>query len=107
MIRAYPILLLASLSACSMRSTEPVRLAPVPPQLPAALSAPCPPLPLLQRTAIADLALADVNAALAYADCAARHAGAVNAYQAARDEVQRWNEGEGIHKRGGVTKPAY
>lgn len=32
-----------------------------------------------------------MNAALAYADCAARHAGAVNAYLTAREEALRWN----------------
>ncbi len=42
-------------------------------------------------TTIAELALADAQAALGYADCAARHAGTVNAYQAARDEALRWN----------------
>ena len=92
MRRIFPILLLASLPACSMQSTAPVRLAPVPPPLPAALSAPCPPLPPIRGTAIADLAEADVDAALAYADCAARHAGAVNAYRGARDTLMRWNE---------------
>jgi len=40
---------------------------------------------------VADLAAADVAAALAYADCAARHAGAVNAYAAARDAARHWN----------------
>jgi hypothetical protein len=34
---------------------------------------------------------ADVDAALAYADCAARHAGAVNAYLAARAAAAAWN----------------
>ena len=95
MIRACPILLLASLPACSTPSTAPARLAPVPPPLPAALTAPCPPLPPLQGPAIAELALADAQAALAYADCAARHAGAVNAYQAARDTVIDWNQRAG------------
>lgn len=92
MIRACPILLLACLPGCSTRSTAPVRLAPVPPPLPAALAAPCPPLPPVRSPAIADLALADAHAALAYADCAARHAGAVNAYRAARDTALDWNQ---------------
>ncbi len=60
----------------------------------AALRAPCPPLPPVQGLAIADLALADAHAAMAYADCAARHAGAVNAYQAAREAAMLWNEDE-------------
>jgi hypothetical protein len=49
----------------------------------------------LPGPAIAELALADAQAALAYADCAARHAGAVNAYQAARDTVIDWNQRAG------------
>ena len=92
MHRACPTLLLALLPACSTPSTAPARLAPVPPQLPATLSAPCPPLPQVPGRSIAELALADFNAALGYADCAARHAGAVNAYEAARKELMRWNE---------------
>jgi len=32
-----------------------------------------------------------MDAALAYADCAARHAAAVNAYIAARDAAAHWN----------------
>ena len=44
---------------------------------------------------IADLVLADFNTAMGYADCAARHAGAVNAYNAARDELLRWNQRDG------------
>jgi hypothetical protein len=38
------------------------------------------------------LALADMKAALDYADCAARHAATVNAYAAAREEALRWND---------------
>lgn len=95
MIRACPILLLASLPACSMPSTAPARLAPVPPPLPAALTAPCPSLPPLRSPTIAELALADAQGAVAYADCAARHAGAVNAYQAARDAAIDWNQSAG------------
>ena len=95
MIRACPILLLASLPACSTPSTVPARLAPVPPPLPAALSAPCPPLPPVPGLSIAELALADADAALRYAECAARHAGAVNAYRAARDAAGVWNAGAG------------
>jgi hypothetical protein len=49
----------------------------------------------LPGPAIAELALADAQAALAYADCAARHAGAVNAYQAARDMAIDWNQRAG------------
>jgi hypothetical protein len=45
----------------------------------------------LQGPTIAELARADALAALAYADCAARHAGAVNAYQATRDTAIDWN----------------
>ncbi len=95
MIRACPILLLALLPACSTRSTAPAGLAPVPPPLPAALTAPCPPLPPLQGPTIAELARADTLAAIAYADCAARHAGAVNAYQATRDTAIDWNQRAG------------
>lgn len=67
----------------------------MPPPLPAGLSAPCPALPPVADTSIGALAQADTESAKRYADCAARHAGAVNAYQAARDEVLRWNEGKG------------
>jgi hypothetical protein len=63
----------------------------VPPPLTAALSAPCPPLSPLKGNSITDLVQADVDAAFAYADCAARHAGAVNAYRAARDAAAAWN----------------
>jgi hypothetical protein len=90
---AFPILLLASLQGCSLRSTRPVRSAPVPPPLPAALSAPCPPLRPVTDASIAALAQADMDAALAYADCAAKHAGAANAYEAAREEALKWNGG--------------
>lgn len=92
MIRAFSILLLGLLPACSMPSTMPARLAPVPPPLPTALTAPCPPLAPLHNPTIAELAAADIAAALAYADCAARHAGAINAYAAARDEALRWDD---------------
>jgi hypothetical protein len=86
-----PILILVSLPACSTRSTAPARLAPVPPPLPAALRAPCPPLAPIADSSIAALALGDIDAALAHADCAARHAGAVAAYEAARAAALRWN----------------
>jgi hypothetical protein len=89
--RAMPILTLAFLTACARPSTAPARLSPVPPPLTAALSAPCPPLSPLKGNSIADLVQADVDAALAYADCAARHAGAVNAYRTARDAAAAWN----------------
>jgi len=89
--RAFPILLLASLPGCSTRSTAPAPLAPVPPPLPAAFAAPCPSLPLLANPTIGELVRKDIDAALDYADCARRHAGAVNAYGAAREAAIRWN----------------
>jgi hypothetical protein len=49
----------------------------------------------LQGPTIAELARADALAAIAYADCAARHAGAVNAYQATRDTAIDWNQRAG------------
>ncbi|MBO9581052.1 MAG: hypothetical protein J7498_09195 [Sphingobium sp.] len=49
----------------------------------------------MRSPALAELALADAQTALAYADCAARHAGAVNAYQAAREAAIDWNRKPG------------
>lgn len=66
----------------------------MPPPLPAALSAPCPQLSPVADTSIGALAQADKDAAAAYADCAARHAGAVNAYATAREAAIEWNGGE-------------
>jgi len=43
-------------------------------------------------SSIGALAQADVDAAFAYADCAARHAGVVNSYLAARNAAQTWQD---------------
>ncbi len=48
---------------------------------------------MIADRSIGALAQGDVDAALAYARCAARHAGVVNVYQAARAETLRWNKG--------------
>jgi hypothetical protein len=56
------------------------------------LSAPCPPLRPITDRSIGALAQADVDAAFAYADCAARHAGVVNSYLAARDASRAWQD---------------
>lgn len=94
MTRALPILTLAFLSACSTPSTRPERAAPVPAELEAALSAPCAALPPLENRSRAEIATKDNDLAALYWICAQRHAGAVNAYQAARDAAMRWNEGK-------------
>jgi hypothetical protein len=90
--RAYLILMLASLTACSKQSMQPAaRLAPVPPALKAELSAPCPALEELAGKAIAELSQKDFDAVNTYRDCQLRHAGAVNAFEAARAELIEWN----------------
>jgi hypothetical protein len=43
-------------------------------------------------TSIGALARADVDAALTYAECAARQAATVNAYLAARDAARAWQD---------------
>lgn len=81
MRRASPILLALSLPACSARS---IRLAPLPP-LPAQIADPCPALRPLTDMTLGALVQADSDAAVAYAECQAKQAGAVSAYNAARD----------------------
>lgn len=83
---AYPILMLASLTACSTRLTE-VAVFPVPAALTDLLQSPCPPLSLISDKTIAALVRADEEAAGAYAQCQAKHHGVVAAYMAARDDL--------------------
>lgn len=52
------------------------------------------PAPLASND-IAALVLKQVETAKALAECAVRHAGAVNAYAAARAEVEAWNKKTG------------
>lgn len=59
----------------------------MPPALTAALSAPCPPLALISDNTIAALAQADVDAAVSYAECQARHSAVVKAYASARAAI--------------------
>ena len=70
-MRAFLILPLAFLTACSHPSIEPEPqlTMPVPPSLTAALAASCPPLSLLNDTTIGTLANEDLNAAYSYAEC--------------------------------------
>jgi hypothetical protein len=44
---------------------------------------------------IAALVRGDIDAAVAYAECAARHASVVAAYDAARQDAVDWNAGKG------------
>ena len=85
---AIPILLLGLLPACSTRSTVHAAFPALPP-LPAALSSSCPPLPLLPDPTLGTLAMADKDAATAYARCQAKHAGVVAAYDEARERLAR------------------
>lgn len=98
MSRVFPILLLASLTACTAKSIGPgERLAPVPPPLPAALSAPCPAPAQLTDKSIGELAQGDINAILESHDCRLRHAATVNAYVAARQASIDWNQAKQLN----------
>lgn len=81
MTRAMLILAALSTAACSKPLTPPALL-PTPPRLPAQLRSPCPPLPTLPDAMLGTLALADANAALAYAECQAKQAALVESYDA-------------------------
>jgi len=91
MIRFSPVLMLACLTACGDRLTPPSPAAPVPAELTAELSAPCPPLQQLADPRWATLARAtDPNAALSD-ECRLRHAAVVNAYVESRTAIIRHN----------------
>ena len=93
MTRAFPILLLACLTSCSNRSMLPeTRLAPVPPPLPAALAAPCPEPVVLVDKSIGEISQKDIDVVLDYHECRLRQAGAVNAFNEARDAAIEWNK---------------
>ena len=82
------------LAGCSNGTDSPSRLSPIPPALPAELSAPCltaAPLPSNDIAAMA-LKLAEVGKLLA--ECAVGKAGAVNSYVAAREAAIEWNSGQ-------------
>ena len=81
MNRVLATLLLASLTACSTPSIRPdLLLEPV--ALSPEAKAPCPALTLLTDKSIETLTLADRDAALAYAECQAKHGHVVAAYTA-------------------------
>ena len=80
------LLILLCLTGCGAQSTRPELKAPVPNALPGEIAAPCPALPLLtDPTPLSAFLLISADDALAYARCQAKHAGAVAAYNAARD----------------------
>lgn len=91
MIRALPVLMLACLTACGVNSTPPSPAAPVPAELTAALSAPCPPLQQLPDPKWATLARATSSNAELNDECRLRHAAVVNAYVESRAEIIRHN----------------
>lgn len=94
MTRAFPILILLCLTACGAQSTRPELKAPVPSALPAEIAAPCPALPLLiDSTPLSAFLLISADDALQYARCQAKHAGAVAAYNIARDAAIGANKG--------------
>ncbi|CAD7335415.1 hypothetical protein FIV32_02405 [Sphingomonadales bacterium 58] len=98
MIRFSPVLMLASLTACFGNSTPPAPAAPVPAELTAELSAPCPPLLLIWDPLVATLARISLADARTYEECRLRHAGVVNAYVESRGEIVRHNEGRSLSK---------
>lgn len=83
MIRAIATLLALSLTACATKSTPPVAFPALAP-LPASVMEVCPPAERLSGSNLGDLVIADIDLAVAYAECQARHAAAVAAYNKAR-----------------------
>jgi len=79
-------------AGCSSNNTLPLRASPIPSSLSAQLAAPCPQPPALTDRSIGEVGTKDNDLAEMYNACAARHAGVVNAYKAARDEAVKWNE---------------
>ena len=107
MIRFSPVLMLACLTACSANSTPLAPAAPVPVELTAELSAPCPPLSLIWDPLVATLVRISQDDARVYEECRLHHAGVVNAYVESRAEIIRHNEGRPppILSPGGATVP--
>ena len=93
MIRFSPVLMLACLTACSANSTPPAPAAPVPAELTAELSAPCPPLSQIWDPLVAALVRVSQVDARLYEECRLHHAAVVNAYVESRAEIIRHNEG--------------
>ena len=90
MKRAFPILLLASLTGCFESSTEPVASAnsvPVPPALTPSLASPCPPLNQLPDQSVGTLVLEDSDAAQKYSACQNKHAEVAGLYELWRQRV--------------------
>lgn len=85
--RAILLLSALSLTACSAASTKPVAFPTLPP-LPAALEQECGPAKLLSDPSLSALVKADVDLAVAYAQCAARHGAVVKAYNDARRKME-------------------
>lgn len=86
MIRAILLPSVLLLSACGTKSTPPVVFPDIPP-LPPSIASPCPPAALLSGSSLGTLVLADIDLAVAYAECSARHAATVAAYDKVRAEI--------------------
>lgn len=84
---AMLLLIAASLPACSTPSMTVVALAI--PALPAMVASPCPLAELLAGPTLGELALADARLATAYALCTAKHAAAVDSYNAVREAAEK------------------
>jgi hypothetical protein len=95
MIRALLILPCATLTAYFGASTPPERAAPVPAALTAALSAPCPDLRPIPDPLFSTLLRINADDARAYDECKLKHAGVVNSYVEAREEMRRYRDGQG------------
>lgn len=98
MIRSSPVLMLACLTACSANSTPPAPGAPVPADLTAELTAPCPQLSQIWDPLVATLVRVSQVDARIYEECRLHHAGVVNAYVESRAEIIRHNEGRSLSK---------
>ncbi len=86
MTRATALLSALLLAACKTASTPPVDFPPIAP-LPQSVAEPCPPAELLSASNLGSLVSADIALAVAYAQCKARHASAVAAYNTVRAEM--------------------
>ena len=88
MIRVMLPLSALLLTACGAKSTPPVIFPTLPP-LPPSVAEACPPAALLSASSLGTLVLADIELAVAYAECQAKHGSAVKAYNEARERMMR------------------
>lgn len=98
MTRFSPVLMLACLTACSANSTPLAPAAPVPAELTAELSAPCPLLSQIWDPLVATLVRVSQVDARQYEECRLHHAAVVTAYVESRAEIILHNERRSLPK---------